>query len=73
MAAGVTKASLKLADWLKQAAPDSLRHWFNHDPEKWNEFRKRYFVEADAKPEAGSRSSTPPGKASPLSTTTPSR
>jgi uncharacterized protein YeaO (DUF488 family) len=50
---GVTKASLKLADWLKEAAPsDSLRHWFNHDPEKWNEFRKRYFAELDAKPEA---------------------
>jgi uncharacterized protein YeaO (DUF488 family) len=50
---GVTKASLKLDDWLKEVAPsDSLRHWFNHDPEKWNEFRKRYFAELDAKPDA---------------------
>lgn len=50
---GVAKASLKLDDWLKEVAPsDSLRHWFNHDPEKWYEFRKRYFAELDAKPDA---------------------
>jgi uncharacterized protein YeaO (DUF488 family) len=49
---GVTKASLKLDDWLKELAPsDSLRRWFNHDPEKWNEFRKRYFAELDTQPD----------------------
>jgi uncharacterized protein YeaO (DUF488 family) len=43
---GVKKSSLPLAGWLKEVAPSTgLRKWFNHDPAKWNEFRKRYFVE----------------------------
>jgi uncharacterized protein YeaO (DUF488 family) len=50
---GKTKAALKIDDWLKDVAPgDALRRWFNHDPERWNEFRKRYFAELDAKPDA---------------------
>jgi uncharacterized protein YeaO (DUF488 family) len=50
---GVAKASLRLDGWLKEVAPsDVLRRWFNHDPEKWNEFRKRYFAELDANPDA---------------------
>jgi len=43
---GVNKASLPLAGWLKDVAPSTeLRKWFHHDPAKWNEFRRRYFVE----------------------------
>jgi uncharacterized protein YeaO (DUF488 family) len=50
---GKTKAALKIDDWLKDVAPgDALRRWFNHDPQRWNEFRKRYFAELDAKPDA---------------------
>ena len=50
---GVAKAALKLDGWLKEVGPsDSLRRWFNHDPKKWNEFRKRYFAELDANPDA---------------------
>jgi uncharacterized protein YeaO (DUF488 family) len=50
---GVTKTSLKVDGWLKDVAPsDALRHWFNHDPERWDEFRRRYFAELDANPEA---------------------
>ena len=50
---GVTKAALKIDGWLKDVAPSqTLRRWFNHDPEKWNEFRRRYFAELDAKPES---------------------
>ena len=50
---GLTKASLKIDGWLKEVAPSqTLRRWFQHDPEKWNEFRRRYFGELDAKPEA---------------------
>jgi uncharacterized protein YeaO (DUF488 family) len=50
---GKTKAALKIDDWLKDVAPgDALRRWFNHDPQRWNEFRKRYFTELDAKPDA---------------------
>ena len=32
--------------WLKEIAPSTeLRKWFNHDPEKWKEFAKRYKAE----------------------------
>ena len=49
---GVSKANLKLDGWLKDVAPsDGLRRWFNHDPKKWNDFRKRYFAELDANPD----------------------
>lgn len=38
------KASLDL--WLKDIAPSTtLRKWFNHNPEKFEEFRKRYIQE----------------------------
>ena len=43
---GIKKASLKMDGWLKDAAPSTeLRRWFNHDPDKWQAFRKRYFAE----------------------------
>lgn len=43
---GVTKSALADAAWLKEAAPSTeLREWFHHDPERWNEFRRRYFAE----------------------------
>jgi len=39
--------------WLKELAPsDALRHWFGHDPEKWDEFCCRYFEELDHQPDA---------------------
>jgi uncharacterized protein YeaO (DUF488 family) len=29
--------------WLKDIAPTSkLRHWFGHDPGRWQEFSRRY-------------------------------
>jgi len=35
-----------LNDWLKDFAPSTeLRRWFNHDSDKWDAFRKRYFAE----------------------------
>lgn len=43
---GVRKESLGLDGWLKDVAPSpDLRRWFGHDPEKWGEFRRRYFGE----------------------------
>jgi uncharacterized protein YeaO (DUF488 family) len=43
---GVRKAALPLDGWLKDVAPSpALRKWFGHDPEKWAEFRRRYFAE----------------------------
>jgi uncharacterized protein YeaO (DUF488 family) len=50
---GVRRADLEMTDWLKDIAPSAdLRRWFAHDPEKWNEFRRRYFAELDANPDA---------------------
>jgi uncharacterized protein YeaO (DUF488 family) len=44
---GVAKADLDCL-WLKEAAPShELRKWFNHDPEKWREFRRRYRAELE--------------------------
>jgi uncharacterized protein YeaO (DUF488 family) len=50
---GLRKEALRLDRWLKEVAPsDELRRWFAHDPARWDEFRRRYFAELDAKPEA---------------------
>ena len=50
---GVRKTSLHIEAWLKDVAPsDALRHWFGHDPKKWDEFRRRYFRELEANPDA---------------------
>ena len=43
---GLKKTELRLDAWLKDVAPSSaLRQWFAHDPQKWKEFRRRYFLE----------------------------
>ena len=43
---GLTKPQAKVDCWLKEAAPSTaLRQWFQHDPTKWKEFRKKYFLE----------------------------
>ena len=50
---GVKKDALAIDGWLKDVAPsDALRRWFGHDPAKWKEFRRRYFVELDSRPDA---------------------
>lgn len=50
---GVKKDALALDAWLKDAAPSTeLRKWFNHDPDKWDEFQQRYSAELDANPAA---------------------
>jgi uncharacterized protein YeaO (DUF488 family) len=48
---GVDKEAAKLDDWYKDAAlSDELRKWFGHDPERWPEFKRRYFVELERNP-----------------------
>ncbi len=43
---GLSKQVAKLDLWSKEAAPSAgLRRWFNHDPDKWAEFKRRYFKE----------------------------
>jgi uncharacterized protein YeaO (DUF488 family) len=43
---GVSKEDAALDRWLQSAAPsDALREWFDHDPEKWDGFRRAYWTE----------------------------
>src|SRR5438034_11303011 len=47
---GLSRAKASIDLWLKDLAPSAtLRRWFNHDPEKWAEFGRRYAAELDAK------------------------
>lgn len=40
---GVSKEEARLDDWQKEVAPtDELRKWFSHQPERFDEFKKRY-------------------------------
>jgi len=49
---GVSKEEAQVDEWLKEIAPSNeLRKWFGHAPERWEEFRRRYFDELDAHPE----------------------
>ena len=49
---GLSKDKARIDWWLKEIAPsDNLRKWFGHEPEKWEEFRQRYFSELDDRPE----------------------
>ena len=48
---GISKGQAHIDLWLKDVAPSTeLRKWFNHDPQKFPEFRRRY--EAELKSEA---------------------
>jgi uncharacterized protein YeaO (DUF488 family) len=43
---GVSKEAAALDLWMKDVAPSAeLRKWFNHDPDRWKEFRERYRAE----------------------------
>lgn len=49
---GLTKEKARVDSWLRDMAPsDNLRKWFGHDPDKWDEFKRRYFEELEAKGE----------------------
>lgn len=49
---GVTKERARLDEWAQELAPsDELRRWFNHDPERFEEFRRRYRAELSARGE----------------------
>lgn len=40
---GVRKANAAIDEWMKDIAPSTvLRKWFGHDPDRWQEFRRRY-------------------------------
>ncbi len=43
---GVSKEDAALDQWMKDIAPSTeLRQWFGHDPDRWNEFGRRYRTE----------------------------
>lgn len=43
---GIKKEDLKLDEWCKEIAPSgSLRKWFNHEVEKFDQFNKKYQAE----------------------------
>ena len=45
---GISKEKLADVIWLKDAAPSTdLRKWFDHRPERWQQFRARYAAELD--------------------------
>ncbi len=47
---GISKENAHIDLWLKEIAPSTeLRKWFNHDPEKWEEFKKLYRDELSEK------------------------
>ena len=50
---GVSRSGAHLDGWLKEIAPSAeLRRWFGHRPERWDEFRHRYFGELASHDEA---------------------
>jgi uncharacterized protein YeaO (DUF488 family) len=50
---GLRKEAAHVDAWLKDLAPsDELRRWFNHDPERFAQFRARYQAELRVAPAA---------------------
>lgn len=50
---GVSKEEAMIDLWAKDLAPSTaLRQWFGHDPDHWQEFRRRYHAELDANRDA---------------------
>lgn len=46
---GVKKEDLDYDEWYKALAPSTeLRKWFNHDPDKWDTFKEKYFKELNS-------------------------
>jgi uncharacterized protein YeaO (DUF488 family) len=49
---GVSKEKAAIDLWLKEVAPSTeLRKWYGHDPDRWEEFRRRYRAELDGRRE----------------------
>lgn len=48
---GVRKEDARVDLWLKEAGPSTeLRKWFGHDPERFEEFARRYGAELEGSP-----------------------
>lgn len=47
---GLSKKEASIDLWLKEIAPDNeLRKWFAHDPDKWDDFKRKYKTVLEAK------------------------
>ena len=47
---GVSKKDAHLYGWWKDVAPTTeLRNWFNHEVDKWPEFKRKYMLELQPK------------------------
>jgi uncharacterized protein YeaO (DUF488 family) len=45
---GLSKAAAHIDRWCKQVAPSTeLRHWYAHDPDRFEEFGRRYRAELE--------------------------
>ena len=45
---GLSKAKAALAEWCKDVSPSTeLRRWYGHDPDKFEEFTRRYRAELE--------------------------
>ena len=50
---GLTKEKAAVDLWDKDLSPSTdLRKWFSHEEEKWPEFKRRYGLELEARPQA---------------------
>ena len=49
---GVSREQAHLDEWARELAPSTeLRRWFAHDPERFEEFKRRYAAELAAQEE----------------------
>ena len=45
---GLSRDKAKIDAWEKDIAPSNeLRRWYDHRPERWDEFQARYLIELD--------------------------
>jgi uncharacterized protein YeaO (DUF488 family) len=43
---GLAREDARIDDWARELAPsEALRRWYGHDPERFEEFRRRYIWE----------------------------
>jgi len=50
---GIKKEAAALNEWRKDVTPsDALRRWIHEDPQRWEEFVRRYQAELDQHPDA---------------------
>ena len=48
---GLTKDKVQVAEWMRDISPStSLRKWYGHQPEKWEEFRRKFRAELAKSP-----------------------